>query len=157
MKRYLQLLSIVLVLGLSVTVFARDENGVETNHFNYSAAVGQYADHYVAYNPTSTTFISNSLGESDLISGSIDVRGYKAKRHIEVLLTTLGSASITMKIEGRSSRSPAWGLIFEKVYTSAGADIFNILEGTDFIKISLKVATNGTDEITIIGQYHSSI
>ena len=149
------LIALLLSLLSVVVAYAGIQNGVVTTHFDYSSSAGENVNHFVDYNPTSTSFVYNSAGETSITAGKVDMKSYKADRHIQVAVKVLGSTSVTVRIEGKSTAATTWGLIFEKAYTAAEDEIINILEKTDDVRVGLKIAGNGTDTVSVIGQYHS--
>lgn len=149
----------VLALFLLVTssVFAATQNGVVVNHFDYSGSAGQDAEHFIDYNPQSTSFVYNMAGGTAITDGSIDLRQFKVARHAQVAVKTLGATSVTVNITGKSWAASTWGLVFEKVYTAAEDEIIVIPEKTDQLRVALKIAGAGTNTVSVIGQYHSKI
>jgi hypothetical protein len=153
--KWLPLVALIIALGGVVASFASIQNGVVTTHFDYSSSEGENVNHFIDYNPTSTSFVYNTAGGTSTTSGSVDMKNYKADRHVQIAVKTLGSTSVTARVEGKSVAATTWGLIYEKVYTAVADEIVNIAEKTDDIRVGLKIAGNGTDTVSVIGQYHS--
>ncbi len=132
-----------------------DENGVDVTGFRLADSYGKNVSFYSAFNPTSTSFIYNEAGGQAIADGEINLGNIHTKRNIQILILTLGSASITVQIEGRNRNATTWGLIYSKTFTAPTTidKIINLQEYTDKLRVGVKVATPGTDSITITGDF----
>jgi len=111
---------------------------------------------FSAYNPTSASYIYDEAGGQAATSGQFFVEKYDEKI-IQIAIPTLGSTSIDVRIEGRvkDAGSGRWGEVWTKNYAAATTidELVVIPELLEYIRVGVKVNTNGTDSITILGSF----
>jgi TRAP-type uncharacterized transport system substrate-binding protein len=138
---------------------ARQENGVTVYDYRTADEVGRRVEFFTDFDPSSTTFIYNEAGEATITSGSVNIEGLIDKGLIQISAPTLGSTSMTIDIEGRNKKSSTWGIIFPKVFTAATTKdlVINVLEDIDAVRVAIKIATDGTDVVSVYGKFKRNI
>lgn len=126
------------------------ENGVTTR----SNKIVKSAKWFMDYDPSSTSFVYNNLGETEDDSGAVNITPARGDRNIVVAVPTLGSASITIRAEGRTYYSN-WFKIYEQTFTAATTigDPWPVGELAKDIRVGVKVETDGTDSIEVTGDF----
>lgn len=156
------MISIILFCFISVQMLGRaalhgepittTENGITVRTEPFADRTELYLIYFSAYDP-GATYTCNNAGESDINAGKVDIKDFFDKIEVQVAIPTLGSASLTVGVFGKSKNSTNWGLIYDKTYTAITPtgedDYFPILERPQDFRICTKVVTAGTDSITI--------
>jgi len=137
----------------------RDENGVNVYDYTLPDEYGRRMEIFTDFDPSSTSFIYNEAGGTSTASGSVIVEGLADVKTVQIAVPTLGSASLTVQIEGRNRKAGTWGLIFSKVYTAAETidRNVNVLESVDSIRAGLKIATDGTDTVSVFAKFGNKV
>jgi len=91
------LFGLLLSMSITTALYARDSNGVTV----YDYTNGMNIDHYVAYNPTSATYVYNDIGGQTATSGSVDMPTRLNAKTLNISVPTLGSTSIDFRLEGK--------------------------------------------------------
>lgn len=144
-QKYLVLIIIILLI-YSVPLFAA---GAILNDAN---------DFFSSHDPSNISlYIYNESDATNCEAGKYYCFNYTLKT-IQVSIPTLGSTSITMRIEGRTDSSDdltTWGDIYSKTYTSATTidDFITVTEHTEYIRVGLLVVGDSTDDVTIKGNF----
>ena len=138
----------------------RISNGVEVVDFYTNKIYGMNINHFVSFDPTSETYIYNEAGESDIISGEIDIKDFVGSKSLSIYVPTLGSSSIDFQIEGKVAKESIWSAIYVQTVSVAmtNAIIISINEYIQVYRVGVKVNTNGTDIInchTVIIDRHA--
>lgn len=143
MKRLL-ILSILIsfLLFLTISAFAGSGKITATNTF------------YAAFDPNATSYVYDPNNGDAITDGRYYVRNYEEKT-VQVRIPTLGSTSIDFRIEGQVRGSSTWADVYSKNYSSATTvdELVMITEQLDYIRIGLKVNTDGTDSVTVVGNF----
>ena len=125
----------------------------------YAGAINSMSySFYDAFDPNATVYVYNSDNGVAVESGKLHVYNYLLKT-VQVSIPTLGSTSVSVRVEGRSaspeSGQTTWSDIYTKTYTAATTidDVIMITEHVEYIRVGVKVVGSGTDAVTIKGNF----
>jgi hypothetical protein len=109
---------------------------------------------FSAYNVTSATYVYNADGDSGANDGQFSVEKY-SNISIQIGIPTLGSTSIDVRIEGQVKSSDRWATVWSKNYASATTidELVVVTENLEYLRVGLKVNTNGTDSVNVYGGF----
>lgn len=82
-------------------------------------------------------------------AGWIDVGGFE-EVVVQLDITTLGSTSITMTVQGKIAGGTGGALFTTSALTATGTTFYIITEPVDSIRVGLKVDTDGTDLVRVL-------
>ena len=135
-------LTILLSFTICSSIYAVGAKYTATNTF------------YSEFDPNSTSYVYDPNNATGATDGQYYVRNY-AEKTIQVRIPTLGSTSIDFRIEGRVQGSSNWADVYSKNYSSATTvdELIMITEHLDYIRIGLKVNTDGTDSVSVVGNF----
>jgi hypothetical protein len=91
--------------------------------------------------------VTCGTGTSD---GWIDVADYPEPKLVQLDITTLGSASVTMTVEGRIEGGSASTLLTTAAVAATGSTSYVITEPVSSLRVGLKVTTDGTDVVRVL-------
>lgn len=159
MKRILFI--ICLVLGLAGSAFARTENGITITDVNTAKANIMQCIFFDEYTPPGTnTFYYNSVNGTSSTSGAVSVPGIFTAKTVLVSVPTLGSTSITVRVEGKTRNSNEWGEIYTfGTFTAATTieSVVNVVEYVNQLRVGIKAnGTKGTDTVSVTGDFISA-
>lgn len=149
-----------LILYATSSAVARTENGITITDEATSRSNIMQCEFFSGYNaPGTGTFYYNSANEVAASSGAVTTKGIYTAKTLLLSIPTLGSTSITIRIEGKTKNSTTWANIYSKTYSVATTidDIVNVVEYIDQIRIGVKAnTTKGTDSVNCTGSFVSS-
>lgn len=144
MKKLITVLLIILCFSFIFcsTSFAVGAKYTATNSF------------FTEFDPNSTSYVYDEDNGTDATDGQYYVRNY-AEKTIQVRIPTLGSTSIDFRIEGRVQGSSNWAEVYYKNFSSATTvdELIMVTEHLDYLRVGLKVNTDGTDSVSVIGNF----
>jgi hypothetical protein len=144
----------------SGTAFARTENGITLTDEATSKSNIIQATFFEAYNPPGTgTFYYNPASEVTSTAGAVTCKGIYTARTLLLSVPTLGSTSISVRIEGKTKNATTWAEVYTKTFTAASTidSVVNVVEYLDQIRIGVKANTSkGTDSVNVTGSFISS-
>jgi len=150
----------LLLFSVSSIVAARTENGITLTDEATSKSNIIQATFFDAYNPPGTgTFYYNPASETASTSGAVTCKGIYTSKTLLLSVPTLGSTSISVRIEGKTKNATTWAEVYTKTFTAASTidSIINVVEYLDQIRIGVKANTSkGTDSVNITGSFISS-
>lgn len=124
----------------------------------------RYTDSIVwfnAYDPSSTSFVYNELGESATASGQRPVNHLRNKTvYIKVVLA---STTLTVQIEGMprefdgsvSGQSATWFALWTKTFTASGTTVVTFENPITYMRVGVKVSGNASnDAVTVCGDFY---
>jgi len=126
--------------------------------FSAGAILNDQHNFYNGHDPSNTSlYVYDSSDATSDTAGRYYCLNYTLKT-IQVSVPTLGSTSISMRIEGQTDSSgdvAGWANIYTKSYTGATTidDIVMITEHLKYIRVGLKVTSDGSDDLTITGNF----
>lgn len=112
---------------------------------------------YSAFDPNDTHYVYDPNKATGATSGQYLVENYDEKV-VQVRIPTLGSTSIDFRIEGQVDGASTWANVYSKNYSAATTvdELIMITEQLKYIRIGLKVNTDGTDSVTVIGNFSAN-
>ena len=148
------------VCSISSLAFARTENGITLSDEATSRSNIIQATFFDAYNPPGTgTFYYNPASEVTSTAGAVTCKGIYTSKTVLLSVPTLGSTSISIRIEGKTKNATTWAEVYTKTFTAASTidSVINVVEYLDQIRIGVKANTSkGTDSVNVTGSFISS-
>jgi hypothetical protein len=156
MKYFKNKIVVGIALMLAFVFIESRASGQTVTEINRTDAQGKSIEFFTGYNPTNATdYVYDEAGGTDTDSGWVEIKNVFDKGTLQVSIPTLGSTSITVRIEGMTTKGAGPFEIDTKTYTVATsiAEVWNVLEYADKIRVGLLVDTNGTDTVDIAGDF----
>ena len=145
---------------VSSVALARTENGITITDEATSKSNILQVTFFEAYNPPGTsTFYYNPASEVTSTAGAVTCKGIYTAKTLLLSVPTLGSTSISVRIEGKTKNATTWAEVYTKTFTVASTidSIINVVEYLDQIRIGVKAnTTKGTDSVNVTGSFISS-
>lgn len=145
--------------SLDVTISGTSMVSVSgTPNVAITSTVGTYAGSglFSAYNPTNeSNYVFDENGSTNDDVGWVDVSAYSHKT-VWLKIPTFGSTTIHFVIQGKVNGNIYE--IYQKDYSAslANGEPFVVTETAEYIRVGLKVTSNGTDSLTVdysVGRY----
>lgn len=148
------------LLLVPASVFARTENGITiTDHATAHSNILS-CTFFEGYNPPgASTYYYNSANGTSSLAGAVTCQGIYTAKTLLLSVPTLGSTSITIRIEGKTRNSTTWGDVYTQTFSSATVidTIINFIEYGYQTRIGvMSNGTKGTDSVYVTGDFVSA-
>ena len=128
--------------------------------FFLSAAKPYFSHEFFSYYNVSncSNYVYDENGNTGITYGQVNVRDHRWKT-IQIGVPILGSSSVTVQVEGRTSAGVSWAQVMVKTF-AAGTGIDHLYDVTmpqlDWIRVGIKCnGTDGVDAVDVYGAFGS--